>query len=134
MRKIRAMCYIERKKSDNHSGFTLLELLVTLGIISVLSAIAIPRYNDYRKKAYDMRAQVDLRNVALAEEAFYLDNEAYLDCQDSTCHALPGVARLSVGTTLQIISTATGFTGTSTHPKGSSKVFKWDTSLGGLTP
>lgn len=134
MKKLSALSDSGQKRSGNHSGFTLLELLVTLGIISVLSAIAIPRYNDYRKKAYDMRAQVDLRNVALAEEAFYLDNEAYLDCQDSACHALPGVARLSVGTTLEIVSTATGFTGTSTHPKGSSKVFQWDTSLGGLRP
>jgi len=37
--------------SRNESGFTLLELLITVAIIGVLASIAIPSYQDYLKRA-----------------------------------------------------------------------------------
>ena len=113
-------------------GFTLIELLVVLGIIGALMAIAMPQYGAYKAKAFDTRAQVDLRTVALAEEAYFLDAENYLSCRDSGCSILPGITRLSTGTTLQMTATTTGFSGTSKHPKGSGKVFSWSSRGGGL--
>jgi len=115
-----------------NTGFTLIELLVVMTIIGALTAIAIPQYQEYRKRGFDLRAQSDLRNVAIAEEAYFLDAEHYLSCQASGCAALPGIARLSQGVVLQIAATATGFTGTSRHPSGSGELFRWDSSRGGL--
>ena len=40
------------KNYNKQSGFTLLELLITIVIIGILAAIAIPSYLDYTKKAH----------------------------------------------------------------------------------
>jgi len=118
----------------NEKGFTLIELLVVIAIIGILAAIAIPQFAEYRQRGFDARAKSDLRNVATAEEAYFADNEAYVDCDQSDCASLlPGISGLSNGVTLQITSAATAFTGTSTHPNGTGVTCAWDSNGGGLT-
>lgn len=81
-----------------------------------------------------MRAQQDARNVALAEEAYYLDNEEYLSCENQDCRALPGIAALSGGVNLQVEAEneEDAFIVRSQHPKGTGKVFVWDSRNGGF--
>ena len=118
----------------NEKGFTLIELLVVVAIIGILAAIAIPQFAEYRARGFDARAKSDLRNVATAEEAYFADNEIYKSCANAACGTnLPGIASLSQGVTLQITATTTGFTGTSTHPKGTGVTCNWNSSNGGLT-
>ena len=74
--------------SAQQSGFTLLELLVVLVIVGILTAIAIPQYDAYKRRAFDTRARSDLYSAALAEEAFFLDEEKYLSCSGSDCTKL----------------------------------------------
>jgi len=114
-------------------GFTLIELLVVMGIISTLIAVALPRYASYRANAFDSRAEMDLRSVAMAEEAYFLENSAYLACSGDACTALPGIKRLSGGVALAVTTSATGFIGTASHPKGSGKTFTWDSDQGGFS-
>ena len=116
----------------NEKGFTLIELLVVIAIIGILAAIAIPQFAEYRQRGFDARAKSDLRNVAAAEEAYFADNEVYVDCDESDCNQLPGIAAVSNGVTLQITSAATSFTGTSTHPKGTGVTCNWNSANGGL--
>ena len=120
-------------KDNYDSGFTLLELLAVMTIISILSLFAVPAYQDYKKRAYDLRAEYDLRNIATAEELYYLEEESYLDCSDSTCTELPGIRRLSEGVRLSIeVADDENFQGESFHPKGTGKVYKWDSAAGGF--
>ncbi len=58
-------------------GFTLIELLVSIGILSILVAIAIFHYQNYRVRAYDTAARSDLKNAMIALETYYLDNAIY---------------------------------------------------------
>jgi prepilin-type N-terminal cleavage/methylation domain-containing protein len=113
-------------------GFTLIELLVVMGIISTLIAVALPRYASYRANAFDSRAEMDLRSVAMAEESYFLENDAYLACSGDGCTKLPGIKKLSSGVDLSVTTTAIGFTGTASHPRGSGKTFKWDSEQGGF--
>lgn len=43
-------------------GFTLIELMIVVAIIGVLSAIAIPLFNEYRRASSDATAQSDVKN------------------------------------------------------------------------
>ncbi len=118
----------------NEKGFTLIELLVVIAIIGILAAIAIPQFAEYRARGFDARARSDLRNVATAQEAYFVDNEVYKSCTHADCDTLlPGLASLSAGVTLAITTTGTGFTGTSTHPSGTGITCNWDSGSGGLT-
>ncbi len=117
-------------------GFTLIELLVVVAIIGILAAIAIPQFAEYRARGFDARAKSDLRNVATAEEAYFVDNEAYVTCTQETCPGmLPGITALSSGVVLNITASADGssFTGTATHAKGTGVTCNWDSQNGGLT-
>lgn len=119
------------RKSE--SGFTLIELLVVIAIIGILAAIAIPQFAEYRQRGFDSRAKSDLRNVATAEEAYFVDNEKYKDCNQTNCGSiLPGIASLSDGVELSMTGTTSGFTGTSKHPKGTNVTFNWNSNNGGL--
>ena len=117
---------------EQAKGFTLLELLVVIAIVGIISAIAIPEYAEYRKRGYDMRARSDLYMVAIAEETYFIDNEKYLTCTDDACTALPGVIHLSNGVALAMKAGTAGFTGTSSHPSGSGKVYRWESEGGGM--
>jgi len=58
-------------------AFTLIELLVVIAIIGILAAVAIPQFAAYRRKGYDADVQTNARNMATAQEAYFVDNNTY---------------------------------------------------------
>src|SRR5437773_7680131 len=59
------------------TAFTLIELLIVVVIIGILAAIAIPKFQNTKGKAYTASLKTDLRNLATAEEAYFYDNFIY---------------------------------------------------------
>lgn len=60
---------MKTKKIKNNKGFTLFELLVSISIIAVLTAVAVVSYGGLNKKARDSRRVADLEKIRLALEA-----------------------------------------------------------------
>ena len=52
----------------NNTGFTLLELMVSVLIIGILMAMAVPQYNNYINRSNRTAMQVDLMRIASALE------------------------------------------------------------------
>ncbi len=121
-------------KMSIEEGFTLIELLVVLSIIGILTATAIPAYQHYRAQGFDFRALSDVRMLALAEEANYLQNEEYLACEGVECQDLPGVSRLSKGVEIEVslIEEPAGFQIEGFHPDGTGQTYRWNSNRGGL--
>lgn len=102
------------------AGFTVIELLTTVAIVGILSAIASHQFTAYTKRAQDARAESDLRQAVTAEEAFYTEHEEYASCSNTACNAaLPGfLLSLDVQLTLTARDSNQAFDAQSRHPSG----------------
>lgn len=58
-------------------GFTWVELLVVLTIVSLLAALTIPALRNARQKAGSARCQSNLRQLSMATQSFVADNHEY---------------------------------------------------------
>ena len=59
-------------------GFTLIELLIVVVIIGVLAAIAIPKFNDSKRKAQVAAMKSALRTALATAEAYFADHHTYV--------------------------------------------------------
>ncbi|MGI6680536.1 MAG: type IV pilin protein [Bdellovibrionota bacterium] len=116
-------------KTNTQNGFTLLELLITMCIIMILAGIAVPAYKDYKKKAYDVRALSDLKNVSTAEELYYIDEEKYFACKNDSCKGLPSIKNISKGVQISVAAKKDSFTVTAKHDAGGQE-YTFDSNTG----
>lgn len=68
-----------RPGAKSSLGFTVVELMVALGIVAVLAAIALPSYSAYRDRVRIDQARKDITMMAPAIERYQLDARAYPD-------------------------------------------------------
>lgn len=100
-----------------HQGFTLIEVMIVVAIVAILSAIAIPSYNDYVTRSQLTEAFATLSNVRVKMEQYFQDNRTYVGACASNLVA-PSLARTPhfnfntcVGNATTFGVTATGDTG-----------------------
>lgn len=98
-------------------GFSLIELLVVVSFIAILASIAIPRFTGMRSVAHDASIKTDLQNAMKAEEAWYVDNDAYVafDVSDGGSTTTPPfTASPGVSVTAELVGDGVRIVGT--HP------------------
>jgi len=69
---------IRHISAEGQRGFTLIELMIVVVIVGILSAVAVPAYNDYltRGKIPDATAGLGVKRVQM--EQYFQDNRTYV--------------------------------------------------------
>ena len=65
------------------SGFTLIELMIVVGIVAILSAVAIPAYSDYVIRSRVIDGVAPLASLQVKMEQFFQDRRTYVGACDS---------------------------------------------------
>lgn len=97
-------------------GFTLIEVMITIAIIGILSAIALPSYQRYLERGHRANAKTVLLEAAQFMERYRSANFKYVDSADAapmlptrlTVSPAEGAKRYDIA--LSGVTTATEFT------------------------
>ena len=100
------------KIASRSSGFTLIELMVTVAIVGILASIALPSYSSYIARARRADARTQLVQVAQVMQRFYAANDRYDQDRGANAIQIPSNIQGSPadGTRLYSVSVATANT------------------------
>lgn len=99
-------------------GFTLIELMVTVAIVSILAAVAIPSYSQYVVRSKITESTGVLAELRLKMEQYYQDNRKYVSSGTTCGPAMPTDATMNFGYTCTAPASGQTFTLTATSRTG----------------
>ena len=121
---------IDHFRSLQHKthGFSLVEVIVAIAIVGLLAAIAIPQFMSYRSEAIDAQLKSDLRNAAVAIEAYYAKKSVL---PASVAETAGYGFQTTAGVTLSLLVVSpTAYQLTAAKPGGSQPRFTYDSATG----
>jgi len=69
---------INMKNRNSNTGFTLIEVMITVAIVSILASVAIPAYMGHVTRGKISKMTSDLSNLRILQEQFFQDNRSYV--------------------------------------------------------
>jgi prepilin-type N-terminal cleavage/methylation domain-containing protein len=61
------------------AGFTLVELMIVVGMVGALAAIAIPNFMSYQARSRRSEAYVNVSGIVIAQKSFFAERDTYHD-------------------------------------------------------
>ena len=86
-----------KKTLKNQKGFSLIELMIVVAIIGVLSAVAIPNFNRFQRKARQSEGKAMMGGMFTAEKAFRAEWETYYGDLGAIGYSVDGQLRYDGG-------------------------------------
>ena len=81
---------VANSSAGRRHGFTLVELLVVIGVVSILIALLLPALNKARAVAQQIKCAAQIRNLGQAAFQYVADNKGWLPPTWSACTANAG--------------------------------------------
>ena len=109
-------------------GFTLIEVMITVAIVGILSAIAYPSYAAYILRGKMVEASTNLLSVRTAMEQYYQDNRGYANVSAaivSPCDSTKMPVMKNFTMTCAIGTPASGYTATAAGSNASTTGFSF---------
>jgi type IV pilus assembly protein PilE len=66
-----------KREASRFGGFTLIEVMITVAVIAILAAVALPSYIEYVTRSKLVEAKTNLSDMRTRLEQYFLDNRAY---------------------------------------------------------
>lgn len=111
-------------------GFTLIEVMIVVAVVAILSAIALPSYNDYVIRGRIPDGIAPLADMQVRLEQYFQDNRTYVGaCAANTIAPLPANSRYF--TFSCPVLTADSYRVTATGLVGSMSAFSYGLALTG---
>jgi prepilin-type N-terminal cleavage/methylation domain-containing protein len=110
----------------NQKGFTLIEVMITVAIIGILAAVAIPSFASYRMKAKTSEAEINLAAIATSEIAYHAEFDTFTACA-------PDPAVIPSGAPAPWVAANTDFNAIGFSPKDQNVYFQYEVAGAGVT-
>lgn len=116
-------------------GFTLIELMITVAVIAILAAIAVPSYYQYILRSNRSAAESVMQEIASAQERYMVDSRQFAGALTTLGYGVPNTVSPSYSVALVAVAasvsggTAPTYTITAKPINGQTR----DTTCGTLT-